>query len=186
SLAAIKEKLGIIMCHDPQLLLDRCFGLCRQRQAAAAQAGLPQAAPSHVLSVHDRAFQPASLQVWSVQDLAVHDLADQSVPVHERASQEPAPDQVSVVHATSRHVPPLQGVGVAAQAAPSHGCPKMSCSPLRTSVPLVTWAVPRAPSSVPVPVAPVAGCPDADADGSAAPIALLTSGTPRPAKRGLT
>ena len=108
-------------------------------------------AASHPLPRHVRPFQPSLRHVRPLQPSLRH-----VRPFHDE-SRHVRPLQSSLLHLRPLHVESRQARPLhvsSRQVRPSHAAPVTSTSPVRTApVPSVMWSVPRAPSSVPSPVA---------------------------------
>ena len=113
----------------------------------AAADRLRQVAELQSLPVHERPAQLSEVQVADRQVSEAHDVPVKAVPLQTLPFQVP-PVQACPFFATADHVPG------------THRAPKMSFSPV-SAAPVVastTCEVPRAPSSVPRPVAAVKVC----------------------------
>ena len=103
--------------------------------------------------------QELLLQELLLHELLLHELPDQllldqELLDHELPLQELL-DQLLLPQLLPFQVPPdhdVPAASAAVRAAASNGCPKMSMLPRSATPPRLTWAVPRACSSEPVPV----------------------------------
>ena len=124
-------------------------------------------------------------QVIADQFLPDQDFATQSTADHDFPVQE-VPDHALPDHDFPFQVPPVQLDSLQdfpVQSAGFHGVPKMSISPERATVPSESTFVPRAPCSVPSPVARDEVCVDSATVGVGA--AYFRSIIPAPWHRAL-
>ena len=134
------------------------------RSPAPPATDHPQLAPSHwslnqpdplqLEPLQELPLQELPDQLEPLHELPLHELPDQLEPLHELPLQE-LPDQLEPLHELPLHELPDQLLPEASRAAmdvESNGCPKMSCSPWRTTPFSDRWPSPRESSSEPLPV----------------------------------